>query len=145
MDSSQTAYDQTDHHTVPYNHEIHVSVNDDSKHQPATITPTPSPRSAKSTLTSEVASTNSDERDMLPRSTNGKHAATSNHNGLDNPAFETDKTSQRPLSSFGPNGMSEINLKEPANGKPADKPLGEHLFFFWPYYPQLFIYFWHLI
>lgn len=125
MTSHQTDHttdiDQTDHHVHPYKHEIHVSVGDDSKHQAAVITPTPSPRSTKSTLTSEVASTHSDDHETLTRAQNGK-----DRNGVDNPAFETDKTSPRPLSSFGHNGMTEINLKEPSNGKSTDKPLGKH-------------------
>lgn len=119
-----TDADQTDHHMHPYKHEIHVSVGDeDSKHHPAVITPTPSPRSTKSNLTSEVASSNGDDQAVLTRSHNVKDGA--KPNGVDNPAFETEKTSPRPLSSFGQNGMSEINLKEQSNGKNADKPLGE--------------------
>lgn len=125
MDRHQTDHtagaDQTDHHVHPYKHEIHVSVGDENnKHQPAVITPTPSPRSAQSASTSEVASTHSDDHEVLTRAHNGK-----DRNGVDNPAFETEKTSPRPLSSFGHNGMTEINLKEPSNGKSTDKPLGK--------------------
>lgn len=114
-----TDTDQTDHHPHSYKHEIHVTVGDDGKHQSGHMTPTPSPRSTKSTLTSEVTSMN-DDHEVLTRTANNK-----DRNGVDNPAFETDKTSPRPLSSFGQNGMTEINLKESSNGKTTDKPLGK--------------------
>lgn len=111
--------DQTDHH-IPYKHEIHVTVSDNDNTKMDAITPTASPRSNKSNMTSEVASTHSDE--VLTRKVMSNKQPP---NGLDNLAFEKDRSGARPLSSFGNNnGMTEVNLKETTNGKTADKPLG---------------------
>lgn len=132
MDNHQTDHttdtDQTDH-IPPYKHEITISVggadDNNTKYQPAVITPTPSPRSLQSNQTGDVISSNStdDDNAVLTRSNKNDNKP----NGVDNPAFDNDNTtSPRPLSSFGQNGVSEVNSKEHSNGKSGDKPLGKN-------------------
>lgn len=145
MDNNRTDHqidstDQTDHHTniQPYKHEITISVGgeDDGtgmKYEPPVLTPTPSPRSVQSNQTGEEMSANSTDDDhAILTKVNEKmeQTTTKKENGIDNPAFENDKTSQqsRPLSSFGQqtakvNDNKDQQLSQP-NGKSVDKPLG---------------------
>lgn len=142
MDTSRTDHktdtDQTDHHIQPYKHEITISVGgeDDnggimSKYEPPVITPTPSPRSTQSNQTGEeIASNSTDDDHAILTKVNEKmeQSSSKKENGIDNPAFENDKTSQgRPLSSFGQVTANKVNdMKESQqNGKSSDKPLGK--------------------
>lgn len=132
--------DQTDHHIQPYNHEITISVGgeDDgtgTKYEPPVITPTPSPRSVQSNQTGEEISANSTDDDhAILTKVNEKmeQTTTKKENGIDNPAFENDKTSQpRPLSSFGQQSAKVNDIKDQqsqTNGKSVDKPLGMQIF-----------------
>lgn len=110
-----TDSDQTDH-SYPYKNEVSLSINDD---QPAIITPTPSPRSQKSDETNSPQSMD----DVALTKSNGN--AKDNRSGLDNPGFEAEPTkTQRPLSSFGHNGLSDVQLKSPnGNNGTTEIPL----------------------
>lgn len=107
--------DQTDH-SYPYKNEVSLSIGDDNN-QTAIITPTPSPRQYKSDEFIVPSNTNIAENVSLKQ--NG-HNPDDSRIGLDNPAFETETKTPRPLSSFGQNGHGDTKVPN-TNG--TEKPL----------------------
>lgn len=117
MDESTSS--SNDHSTgdgYAYKNEISLSIGEDDHNSGtnSTAVPTPSPRHV------EIPVPGDDSEYASLKDHNGSATM----NGLDNPAFESDKE-KRPLSSFGHSGEKSLGATS-VNGKvAAEKPLAE--------------------